>query len=137
MDDCIVKKAGKPITEIFAQDGEPHFRQLETQVLEELLQLKEPHIISAGGGVPMKTSNRTLLAQGGQVVYLQADVEVLVRRLAGDTTRPLLSGGDLREKIVSLKTKREGVYIKISDLQVETCGKTPEEIAAFIISGQE
>lgn len=133
MDDCIVERADMPITEIFAKYGESHFRQMETQVLQELVAFTEPHIISAGGGVPMEVPNRPFLAKG-QVVYLQADVDALVKRLKGDTTRPLLHGGSLREKIARLKSKRESTYKEISDLQVETHEKSPEEIALFIIS---
>lgn len=128
MDDEIVKKAGMPITEIFAEYGEPYFREIETNVLEELLDLKERHVISAGGGVPMQEVNQPLLKQAGVVVYLKADTEILVKRLQGDTTRPVLHGGDLRGKITVLQAGRAPVYEKVSDFQVITDEKSLVEI---------
>jgi len=132
MDDEIVKKAGMPITEIFAEYGEPHFRKIETDVLEELLDLKERHVISAGGGVPMREVNQPLLKQAGVVVYLKTDTEILVKRLQDDTTRPILHGGDLREKITVLQAKREPIYKKVSDFQVITDEKSLSEIVSEI-----
>jgi len=128
MDDEIVKKAGMSITEIFAEYGEPYFREIETNVLEELLDLKERHVISAGGGVPMQEVNWPLLRQAGVVIYLKADTQVLVKRLQGDTARPMLHGGDLREKIMTLQAGRVPVYEKVCDFQVVTDEKPLAEI---------
>jgi len=128
MDDEIVKKTGMSITEIFAEYGEPYFREIETNVLGELLDLEERHVISAGGGVPMQEVNRPLLRQAGVVIYLKADTQVLVKRLQGDTTRPILHGGDLREKITTLQTSRAPVYEKVCDFQVVTDEKSLAEI---------
>ncbi len=131
-DDRIVESQKMPVSQIFADFGEPHFRRLETETLEELLQEKEQLVISVGGGLPMTPANQPLLQKLGTVVYLQAGVDTLMKRLRKDTTRPLLQGGDLRKKITDLMQAREATYEKVSDLKINTDGKGLAEIVLEI-----
>jgi len=119
MDEQIVERAKMPVTEIFEKYGEAHFRELETKVLEELLDIKEQMVISAGGGVAVQKANQEYLKET-IVVYLQATVATLVKRLSGDATRPILSGGNLKEKIMALKEERDPIYEQVSNIAINT-----------------
>jgi Shikimate kinase len=119
MDEQIVERAKMPVTEIFEKYGEAHFRELETKVLEELLDIKEQMVISAGGGVAVQKVNQEYLKET-IVVYLQATVETLVKRLSGDATRPILNGGNLKEKIMALKEERDPIYEQVSNIAINT-----------------
>jgi len=132
MDTRIVKKAGMPITDIFAQHGESYFRELETKVLVEALASKRRTVISTGGGVPMQKSNQPLL-KAAIVVYIKAPVEVLMVRLVKDKKRPILQGGDLRDKITTLLDERNPVYEQVSNMEVLTNDGTVDEVVGQII----
>ena len=90
LDDLIAARAGKPIPQIFAQDGEPAFRALEAQACQELREASG-QVIAAGGGAVLNAANREALASGGTVICLEAKPDVIARRLAGGDGRPLLS----------------------------------------------
>ena len=122
----------KKINDIFAQYGEPYFRDLETDMLRQLQNEKERLVISVGGGLPVRPENRRLLKNLGTVVYLRAQAETLVGRLQGDTTRPKLAGGDLREKIETLMRAREACYLEAAQLPVDTDKKSIKDIVKEI-----
>lgn len=127
-DEYIEAKQNCSINEIFKTQGEAAFRDMETQVLRDLIQNVHHTVISVGGGLPVRQENQELLKQLGTTYYLQTSVEELVRRLIGDTTRPLLSGGDIRSKIENLMTTRESLYKEAADQIISTDGKTFYEI---------
>lgn len=129
-DEYIVEKEQRSINEIFESEGESYFRKLETTTLQELLASKDfrPKVFSVGGGLPITEENRPLLKQLGYIVYLRTSIDELVNRLNHDTQRPLLAGGTLREKIVSLMEKRKDIYEQIADKIVDTDGKDMEYI---------
>lgn len=132
-DKLIEKKAGKSISEIFKEDGEPCFRQMETECLEELLNSKEEKILATGGGLPIRRENHALLKQLGCVVYLRISPECVYERLKNDTSRPLLQCEDPLEQIRSLLAKRAPVYEEAADLVVDVDGKDMEQIIAEIV----
>src|ERR1051325_5153600 len=83
-DDLIIKKAGKAIKDIFAQDGEEKFRDLEEQTIAEVAQLKD-HVIALGGSAVLREANRTALTtQGHKIVYLKCDPQILHQRIHAD-----------------------------------------------------
>ena len=131
-DTIIEQRAGKPITAIFAEDGEPAFRVLENQVAAELAQ-PSGSIISTGGGIVKNPENIKLLEKGGLVFCLQASVDEILRRVADDTTRPLLHTPDRRVKIESLLTERAPLYAAIPH-QIQTDNKTIEQVADEILT---
>lgn len=124
-DRLIEKKQGKSIREIFEQDGEEAFRQMETQTLQELKETAKNQVISVGGGTPEREENRTLMKEIGKVVYLRAKAETLYERLKKDTNRPLLQGGDedLKTKIQGLLEKRSSAYEEAADLIIDVDDK--------------
>jgi shikimate kinase/3-dehydroquinate synthase len=112
LDDLIAARAGKPIPEIFAQDGEPAFRALEAQACQEV---REPsgQVIAAGGGAVLDPANREALASGGTVICLEAETGVIARRLAGGDGRPLLSGANREARIAELLATRAAAYAEL------------------------
>ncbi|QHI68321.1 shikimate kinase [Tichowtungia aerotolerans] len=108
MDSIIEERAGKPISDIFANEGEPAFRKLERALANELSQ-REGLIISTGGGVVLDPDNMADFHNGGLVVCLTASPETIFQRLENDTTRPLLSG-DKKKQISGILETRKPLY---------------------------
>lgn len=114
-DKRIEQKQKKTINEIFDEDGESAFRQMETECLKEFLEYSDRYIISVGGGLPMKEENRVLMKQLGTVIYLKAEPDTIYNRLKNDTTRPLLRGDNPKEKIKSMIEMRNPYYEAAAD----------------------
>ena len=108
-DALIVERAGMPIPQLFAERGEPAFRAVEREAVTDAV-AGPAAVIATGGGAPVDAENRRLLWDGNLVVWLDAPVEALVRRVgaAGDG-RPLLAGG-AAERLAALRAAREPVY---------------------------
>ena len=124
--------AGKTINEIFAQEGEAKFRELETKVLGEICAYTRS-VISTGGGIVLKAKNWSYLHYG-LIVWLDTPVELLVKRLAGDDTRPLLKETDLNLKLTSLLEQRKSFYEEADLHMFIEESQTPEEIVREIIT---
>lgn len=133
-DSKIVKEQGKSINEIFAQDGETAFRDLETDCLKQLSEKKDSFILSTGGGMPVREENRALLKNLGTVFFLKADTDTILERVKHDTARPLLQDEDRRSKIETMLMTRTPLYEAAADYIIVTDGRTVEEIAGEIIS---
>ncbi|AFY76832.1 shikimate kinase [Pleurocapsa sp. PCC 7327] len=130
-DVLIERVAGQTINEIFARQGEERFRELETQVLAELSAYTKS-VIATGGGIVMRPINWSYLHHG-LIVWLDAPVELLRKRLAEDTTRPLLQAIDRAKKLSSLLEIRRPLYQQ-ADLQIAIAqNQTPEQITAKLI----
>ncbi|MGV2828284.1 shikimate kinase [Myxosarcina sp. GI1(2024)] len=126
MDTVVVQVAGRSIAEIFATEGEPYFRELETQILAES-SLYTRCVISTGGGVIEQPFNWSYLHHG-LVVWLDTDLAILQNRLAADDSRPL--AGQLK----TLFAARRPLYAQ-ADLRLEIATeKSPETITAEIIN---
>ena len=132
MDDVIVEKEGKSIPAIFAEDGEPHFRNVERAVVGELA-CSPGLVIATGGGVVLNSDNLRDLAQTGLVICVSATPGEILKRVEHDTNRPLLAEGDKLDKIRSLLAARRDFYAAIPH-QVDTNGKTPDEVVDEILS---
>ncbi len=120
-DEEIVKRAGKTIKDIFAQDGEDSFRELETHVVK-LLMTKKSWVISLGGGAVMREENRkAVLAAKATVVFLRADPETLYQRIAADektaANRPALTAlNGVNEVRHMLHTRAPGYWAVMTDV---------------------
>ncbi len=108
-DELIVKTEGRPITEIFAQSGEPYFRALEKKIIQEVA-AKEGVIIDCGGGVVLDPENLAFLKQKGIVFYLSATHEKIYQRIKDQTHRPLLNVPDPLARLEELLAKRQAFY---------------------------
>ncbi|MCX6996283.1 MAG: shikimate kinase, partial [Kiritimatiellaeota bacterium] len=98
MDRVIEQRAGKSISALFAQEGEPHFRRLERALVQELA-ARRNLVIACGGGVVLDPGNLRDLKKGGLVVGLTAAPAVILRRVAAARHRPLLAGGGKEQKL--------------------------------------
>lgn len=132
MDEKIAEREGMSVAEIFRIKGEACFRKAETGLLRELAG-KKGHIVSCGGGVPMREENVELLRRGGKTVLLTASPETILSRIGGTHDRPLLEGRKSVEGIRALMEKRQASYDAAADLTVATDGKSAEEIAREIM----
>lgn len=113
----IEKAANMSIAEIFARDGEAFFRSKESQVINRLLE-EERGILSTGGGAFLAEGNRSMIAQKGVAVWLDADLELLWKRVRYKDTRPLLRTPDPRKTLTDIYEARVPVYA-LSDLSVK------------------
>lgn len=133
----IERLSGKTIARIFAEDGEPAFRDLEAQVIAEICR-RDRLVLAAGGGAPMREENRRTMRQSGKVVWLTARPEIILKRMSGDAAtperRPSLTGHTPLEEIVQLLARREPMYRETADFTVDTENRTPQELTAEILN---
>lgn len=130
-DEWIERKAGRSIRVLFAEEGEPAFRERERAALREIL-AEKGRVVAAGGGAFLHEENRRLMKSYGPVVYLEASADTVLRRLAKDSKRPLLQGPDRESVVKDLLDRRVPEYRR-ADHTVPTDGRTVEEIAGRII----
>jgi shikimate kinase len=128
--------AGRSIAAIFADDGEPAFRDLEAAVLSDLIQ-RDHAILALGGGVVLRSGNRSLIRQAGRVVWLMATPATIAARLAADATtasrRPNLTVAGGLDEIRRMMDERAPFYRQCSDLEIDTEAKAPAEVATEIL----
>ncbi|KWT66215.1 Shikimate kinase I, AroE I [Hyphomicrobium sulfonivorans] len=131
-DDEIEKAAGKSIEEIFADHGEPYFREGERKVVTRLLS-KGPQVLATGGGAFMCEETRAAILQDGVSIWLRAELPLLVRRVGKRGHRPLLKVADPEAVLRDLMAKRYPVY-ETADLTVESRDVPHEVIVDEIVS---
>ncbi|MEO0617990.1 MAG: shikimate kinase [Pseudomonadota bacterium] len=105
----IERAAGLTITEIFEEHGEPAFRSGEARVIDRLLK-DGPQVLATGGGAFIDDTTRERIGQKGVSVWLNADLDLLVRRVQRRDNRPLLKGKDAREVLTQLLEERNPIY---------------------------
>jgi shikimate kinase len=121
--------AGKAISDIFVDDGETRFRELERAAVVEAL---DAHggVLALGGGAVLDPDTRAALS-GHRVVFLEVGVSDAVKRVGLGITRPLLVG-NMRARIRALLDERLPIYREVASITVETDGRTPEDVAAEV-----
>jgi len=133
----IERRAGKSIARIFAEDGEPAFRELEARVIADLAH-RDRLVLAAGGGAPLREESRVAMRAGGIVVWLTARPETILARMTADATtagrRPNLTAKGGLDEIVELLARREPIYRQTSHYVVDTEARTPEDLAAEILA---
>lgn len=130
-DEEVVKRYGR-IADIFQKYGEGRFREIETLTVEQV-SARNGLIIATGGGCVLSEKNVRLLKRNGKIFFLRTSEGELIRRLEGDTERPLLAGG-AAQRVKELLYARTPKYIAAADFVVDTDGLSPEEIAKNILS---
>jgi shikimate kinase len=133
-DDDIVAEQGRTIADIFATDGEPHFRALEKQAVRRAL-AEHDGVLALGGGAILDADTRALLA-GHPVVYLSMDVEEAARRTGLNTARPLLAVNP-RKQWRELMEARRHLYEEVAGAVVATDERTPDEVAQAVLDALE
>jgi shikimate kinase len=130
-DEEIEKAAGKSIEDIFAEHGEPYFREGERKVLARLLR-SGPQVLATGGGAFMNAETRQAIGQSGISIWLKADLELLVRRVGKRNNRPLLKAGNPEVVMQALMDARYPVYAA-ADITVESRDVPHEVIVTEIL----
>ena len=127
MDDLLEDRLGMPIARFFEEKGEVAFRQLEEEVLADLL--KTDKVISTGGGIVISSRNRALLKQNPDNIYLKADFETLYQRILADedNQRPLFLKNSKEDLAVIFK-ERQAWYEEVASQIVDVSSLNPDEI---------
>lgn len=127
MDALIEKRLGMSIANFFAEKGESAFRQVESEVLADLLQTDQ--VVSTGGGVVISQRNRDLLKTNTDNIYLKADFETLYLRIATDkdNQRPLFLNNS-KEELVAIFQERQAWYEEVASRVLDVTKLSPEEI---------
>ena len=129
-------RAGKSIARIFAEDGEPAFRDWEAAVLADLMRGQRV-VVACGGGAVLRAENRLALRAASQVIWLQAPPQSIAMRIAADATtagrRPNLTAQGSDAEIKQLLAEREPLYRECAHLAIDTEGKAPAQVAEEIV----
>ena len=127
MDALIEKRLGMSIADFFAEKGEEVFRQIESEVLADLLQTDQ--VVSTGGGVVISQRNRDLLKTNADNIYLKADFETLYQRISADqdNQRPLFLNNS-KEELVAIFQERQVWYEEVASRILDVTKLSPEEI---------
>ena len=131
LDDLIVKKAGKSIPDIFSQDGEAAFRQLEARILRQQVEkyAESTVVLALGGGAVTTPASAALLHEKTVCIYLRATLDTLLGRLAGETAGRPLADDAMAARLAS----REPLYEETAHVIIDTDGLAPDEVADEII----
>ena len=135
MDEIIESREGRPISRIFADNGEPYFRERERALVVELA-TKNGQVVATGGGVVLNPDNVADFSRSGLAVCLKASPEAILARVLRETHRPLLEEGDKARRILKLLAARRALYDAVP-LGVDTSGLTPDEVADRILAWWE
>ena len=130
-DDMIVARDGRPIAEIFRQDGEEAFRRLETEAVEAL-RLKSDDVIATGGGLPCREGRMAALRALGTVVWLRGDLDELVARARRSGQRPMLDGRSPAD-LEALHRTREPYYAQ-AHVTIDTAGRTIDQVVNRVVA---
>jgi shikimate kinase len=132
-DEMIEARTGRTVREIWEADGEPAFRALETEVLREAIASEAPSIIAAAGGVVLSDENRSLLrGAGAHVVWLLADVDLLLDRVKAGMHRPLLDE-DPEGTLRKMYEERSGLYQEVADAIVSVDNRSINDVAGAVL----
>jgi shikimate kinase len=132
-DELIEHRTGRTVREIWVTDGEAAFRELETQALVDALKDDEPSVVAAAGGVVLSEANRTALAgSDAHVVWLLANVDVLIDRVKNGAHRPLLDG-DPEGMLRAMYQDRDELYREVADAIVSVDNRTVHDVAQAVL----
>ncbi|MFF2887898.1 shikimate kinase [Paenibacillus sp. NPDC057967] len=130
-DEEVERAAGRSISDIFAEDGEQAFRDMESRELRKLLEQPSHAVIATGGGAVLREENRSAMLKHGFVAALSCDPERIIARVLLDKSRPLLKGA-VRERVYGLLETRKGAY-DFAHLTVDTTELSVEDVVDRIV----
>ena len=131
-DDDVERAAGKPISDIFLDDGEPAFRALERAAVDEAL-AGHDGVLALGGGAVTDPDTRSLLADH-RVVFLDVGLADAAGRIGLNRDRPLLLGNP-RAHLKRLLDERRPLYVDVATVTVDTAGRNPQQVAEEVLVG--
>lgn len=120
IDQEIEKRLNVTISTIFDTEGETGFRQRELAILGDVLNDTRQAVIATGGGCVLTEGCRKLIVSQRLVVHIDVGLDSQCQRLQYDKKRPILQGGNLREKLKSLRTERHAIYRSVADMHLMT-----------------
>lgn len=137
-DKLIEMETGTSISEIFMEYGEGHFRQIEKECIDRVLERVslEPAVVSLGGGSILNAEAQQSLkdfssAPGTTILWLQVDIGEAIKRVGMNQARPLLLG-NVRSNMINLLNERLPIYEDLATMTVQTSGQSPEVISKFV-----
>ena len=130
LDEVVAARAGKSVPRLFAEDGEPAFRDLEAEAGAELL-AGPPQLLAPGGGYLTDEARRRRALENGLVIYLKTTPSIAARRLVGQDQRPLLKGYEPALRLKQLLERREAAYLEAHET-VTTDGRTADQVAEAV-----
>jgi len=138
-DALIEETEGKKISEIFTENGEKYFRDLETEIIKTLEDYDE-FVVSTGGGIVLREENVKALKEVGPLILLSSTPEVIYTRLKDEEDRPLIKaqaedkGAGKKEKIEKILNERNPIYKNVADYEIETSKMTIMQVVEEIIN---
>jgi len=126
-DQEIEDREKKTIAEIFAENGEKYFREVEKKTIQEIVLRDESIVLSLGGGAFIDDDVRKILKEKAVTIWLNADIDDILFRVAGKKNRPLLNQNNRRETLQNLFAKRKPIYSE-ADLQFNTSNESHESL---------
>lgn len=127
MDETIEEESGMSINQIFEQYGESHFRDLESLLIQRIVE-EGGTVVSCGGGAILRSENVACMKKNGVVVYLSATPQTILKRVQYSTNRPLLNGNMNIEYISGMMEKRLPHYLAAADITIVVDDKSKQEI---------
>jgi shikimate kinase len=132
-DEMIEEREGRSVREIWIDDGEPAFRELEAEVLADAIDAPTPSIVAAAGGVVLSEANRAVLkGDSAHVVWLLADVELLLERVRNGMHRPLLDQ-DPEGTLRAMYEERSDLYQDVADAIVSVDHRSINDVAGAVL----
>jgi shikimate kinase len=132
-DEMIEEREGRSVREIWIDDGEPAFRELEAEVLADAIDAPTPSIVAAAGGVVLSEANRAVLkGDSAHVVWLLADVELLLERVRNGMHRPLLDH-DPEGTLRAMYEERSDLYQDVADAIVSVDHRSINDVAGAVL----
>lgn len=135
-DEEIEDNQRKTIPEIFASNGEKYFREVERNIIAEIIKRDEPMVISLGGGAFVDEKTRKALLEKTFVIWLKAPIDVIMHRIGNKQNRPLLNNSDKRKTLQDLLDSREEIYAT-ADLEIDACEGNHDFLIEKIIRVRE
>lgn len=135
-DEAVETRSGTTIADLVNEKGWQAFRELESRVLAELV-LEDSPVVATGGGIILAQENREVIQVGGICIWLQADEEIIIKRLLGDdhseTLRPHLTDDSLEAETRKLLATRTPLYREVADFSIDTTAHSPEHCTQIIL----
>lgn len=139
-DALVAQATGKTVAQVFADDGEAAFRQLEAEAIEAVCE-RTDLVVAVGGGAVVDPANAARLRESSHVVVLDATPEALAERVGGPHRvgrRPLLDGAeDMTAKLAGIQREREPAYAAAAHARFDTTDRPPERVAAMVAAWLE
>ena len=132
-DQMVEERDGRTVREIWADDGEPAFRELEAEVLADAIASSSPSVVAAAGGVVLSEANRAVLkSDSAHVVWLLADVDLLLERVRNGMHRPLLDE-DPEGTLRAMYAERSELYQDVADAIVSVDHRSINDVAGAVL----